>query len=214
MTDKVQMRPVDSSTIAAIGFDPQAKVLHVVFKNGSRYIYQDFPMSLYEEFLAAPSAGKFFAQKIKGGYEWVKACTGCGHEITPETRVDIEEFKDLCYPCYKLKPKHVCVDFDGVLAEYTGWKGPDHLGDPRPGAKHFLQMVVDQGMKVIILTTRDPDAVHTWLIDHAMHDLVDRVTRQKPPAIAYLDDRAICFRGNFVEAYANIMHFKPYWRQS
>ena len=72
MTDKVQMRPVDSSTITAIGFDPQAGELHVEFKNGSRYLYSNFPMALYEEFLAAPSAGKFFAQKIKGGYEGVK----------------------------------------------------------------------------------------------------------------------------------------------
>jgi len=61
-------------------------------------------------------------------------CAGCGNEITPETRVDVEEFKNLCYPCYKLKPKHVCVDFDGVLAQYAGRTGPDNLGDPRSGA--------------------------------------------------------------------------------
>ena len=80
-------------------------------------------------------------------------CAECSHEITPETRVDIEEFKHLCHPCYKLKPKHVCVDFDGVLAEYDGWKGPENLGMPREGAAEFLQSIVDLGMKVIILTT-------------------------------------------------------------
>jgi hypothetical protein len=68
-------------------------------------------------------------------------CANCGKEIPPEHRVDVKEFENLCYPCYKLKPKHVCVDFDGVLAEYTGWKGPDHLGAPRAGAKHFLGII-------------------------------------------------------------------------
>ena len=140
-------------------------------------------------------------------------CAGCGNEITPETRVDIEEFKDLCHPCYKLKPKHVCVDFDGVLAEYDGWKGPDILGDPRPGAKEFLEQINDLGMKVIILTTRDPAAVHSWLIDHGLHDLVDRITRQKPPALAYIDDRAICFKGDFGAVLWNLVRFTPYWRK-
>ena len=140
-------------------------------------------------------------------------CAGCGNEITPETRVDIEEFKNLCYSCYKLKPKHVCVDFDGVLAEYDGWKGPDHLGEPLFGAHAFLREVNNLGMKVIILTTRDPDAVHTWLLDHHMHDLVDRVTRQKPPALAYIDDRNIVFRGSFSDALTDLKGFTPYWRK-
>lgn len=139
-------------------------------------------------------------------------CAECGKELTPEKRVDIEEFKDLCYPCYKLKPKHVCVDFDGVLAEYDGWKGPEHLGTPRPGAKEFLQEINNLGMKVIILTTRDPDAVHAWLIDYYMHNLVDRITRQKPPAVAYIDDRAIPFNGDFDRTLWQLVRFTPYWK--
>ena len=141
-------------------------------------------------------------------------CAECGHEITPETRVDIEEFKNLCYPCYKLKPKHVCVDFDGVLAEYDGWKGPDRLGDPLPGAVAFLREINRLGMQVIILTTRDPDAVHSWLIDHHLHELVDRVTRQKSPALAYIDDRGICFKGDFGAILWELVRFTPYWKNA
>jgi len=139
-------------------------------------------------------------------------CTECNKEIAPEKRVDIEEFKNLCHPCYKLKPKHVCVDFDGVLAEYTGWKGPEHLGEPMPRVKEFLESIHNLGMKVIILTTRDPDAVHAWLIDNHLHDLVDRVTRQKPPAQAYIDDRAICFEGDFGMVMWKLARFTPYWK--
>jgi adenylylsulfate kinase len=140
-------------------------------------------------------------------------CADCGIEITPEIQVDIAEFKDICHPCYKKKPKHVCVDFDGVLAEYKGWMGPYHLGEPRPGAMEFLKSIADLGIKVIILTTRDPAAVHAWTIHHDMHGLVDRVTRQKPPALAYIDDRAICFEGDFGAVLWKLVRFTPYWRR-
>jgi len=140
-------------------------------------------------------------------------CADCGHEIPPEKRVDVKEFEGLCHDCYKLKPKHVCVDFDGVLAEYTGWKGPDHLGEPRAGVKHFLQSVNDIGMQVIILSTRDPLKIDRWLEIHGLLRLVNRVTQVKPPAFVYLDDRAVCFQGNFSEVLIAIQRFKPYWKE-
>jgi adenylylsulfate kinase len=139
-------------------------------------------------------------------------CAECGNEITPETRVDIEEFKNLCHPCYKLKPKHVCVDFDGVLAEYTGWKGPENLGRPRAGAREFLEEIGHLGMKVIILTTRDPLNVDEWLRRYGLYHLVDRVTQQKPPALTYIDDRAICFQGDFGAVLWKLVRFTPYWK--
>lgn len=139
-------------------------------------------------------------------------CAECNKEITLETRVDIEEFKNLCHPCYKLKPKHVCVDFDGVLAEYDGWKGPENLGAPRPGAAEFLQEINDLGMKVIILTTRNPLTVRVWLDDLGIDHLVDRVTREKPPALAYIDDRAIPYEGDFGAVLWKLVRFTPYWK--
>ena len=140
-------------------------------------------------------------------------CSECQIELTPEIRVDIEEFKDLCYLCYKKKPKHVCVDFDGVLAEYTGWKGPENLGAPREGVAEFLQAINDLGMKVIILTTRAPLMVKVWLDDLGIDHLVDRVTREKPSALVYVDERGFTFNGDFQETLEAIKHFIPYWRR-
>ena len=140
-------------------------------------------------------------------------CADCGTEITPEIRVDIAEFKDICHLCYKKKPKHVCVDFDGVLAEYDGWKGAENLGAPREGAMEFLRSINDLGMKVIILTTRDRGRVQAWVYRYDMDQLVDQVTRQKPAALAYIDDRAICFEGDFGAVLWKLMRFKPHWQK-
>ena len=67
-------------------------------------------------------------------------------------------------------------------------------------------------MKVIILTTREPERVYDWLEKNKMLSLVDRVTREKPPALAYIDDRAICFEGDFGAVLWKLVRFTPYWR--
>lgn len=140
-------------------------------------------------------------------------CVDCGTEITPENKVDVKEFERICYQCYKLKPKHVCVDFDGVLAQYTGWKGPDHLGTPRPGADEFLKEILNLGMKAIILSTREPEKIRAWLAEWKMSHLVARITNEKPPALVYIDDRALRFRGDFQETLVELQRFVPFWRE-
>ena len=142
-----------------------------------------------------------------------RICREGGKPILAECRVDVKEFEHICYGCYKLKPKHVCVDFDGVLAQYAGWKGPNHLGDPRPGAKEFLEEIRDLGMKPIILTTREPENVYLWLSKWGLKGLVARVTQEKPPALVYIDDRALRFRGNFQETLGELQRFVPFWRE-
>lgn len=144
----------------------------------------------------------------------MRNCRECGAELTPSSTVDIKEFKDLCYDCYKKKPKHICVDFDGVLAIYDGWKGPEHLGEMREGADDFIKMLnYNLGYTVVIHTTRDPDAVWRWLVKNCLAHLVYGVTKEKVPALAYVDDRAICFRGNFDETLHVIRSFTPYWKK-
>ncbi len=47
----------------------------------------------------------------------------------------------------------VCVDLDGVLAAYDGWKAVDHIGEPIPGAQEFTRELSER-FKVIIYTSR------------------------------------------------------------
>ncbi len=61
----IKTNPVESSNLAAIGYDAESKTLQADFKNGKRFQYQNVPPELFAEFQAAESVGKFFAARIK-----------------------------------------------------------------------------------------------------------------------------------------------------
>jgi hypothetical protein len=62
------MTPVVSSHIAAIGHDAAHNALHVRFKDSGHYVYENAPADLYQHFVKADSAGKFFIQYVKGKF--------------------------------------------------------------------------------------------------------------------------------------------------
>ena len=107
----------------------------------------------------------------------------------------------------------VCVDLNGVLDSYTGWKDPDHFDPPRPGAAAFLRALVDQGFDVVIFTTRHAVQVRRWLREHELMQYVSAVTRRKPPAHVFVDDRAVCFTGDFDDTLQRIATFKAHWER-
>lgn len=60
----VEMTPVESSNIAAVGFDPSYGIF-VQFKNNETYRYPNEDYATYQALLAAESKGQFFNQTIK-----------------------------------------------------------------------------------------------------------------------------------------------------
>jgi hypothetical protein len=62
--------PVQSSSIAAIGYDDASETLDVEFVTGAVYRYRAVPRSIYEQFLTAPSKGQFFAYEIRPVYRY------------------------------------------------------------------------------------------------------------------------------------------------
>lgn len=62
---KSSLTPVESSQIAAIGFDPSDGVLTIQFKSGSIYDYRNFTQQEFEQFAGAESIGSHFYKFIK-----------------------------------------------------------------------------------------------------------------------------------------------------
>ncbi len=106
-----------------------------------------------------------------------------------------------------------CVDLNGVLDSYSGWKGADHFDPPRAGAREFLEALGSRGYRVVIFTTRWPDDVWRWLQMHRLESLVAEVTDRKPAAHVFVDDRAVCFRGDFDATLREIDAFEAHWER-
>lgn len=69
----VEMKPVKSSNISAVGFDPETKELHVAFSNGTRYVYHDVDADKHQKLMSADSVGGHFHAHIKnGGHKFTK----------------------------------------------------------------------------------------------------------------------------------------------
>ena len=59
---------VESSNIDALKFDNQGGNLHVRFKSGAEYIYEEVPVELVEALYHAGSVGTFLRENIMGNY--------------------------------------------------------------------------------------------------------------------------------------------------
>jgi hypothetical protein len=67
----------------------------------------------------------------------------------------------------------VAVDLDGTLAKDSGWKGPEHIGEPVKPMLDLVKKLLDDGEDVVIFTARVHDGekstkehIKQWLKDH------------------------------------------------
>lgn len=100
----------------------------------------------------------------------------------------------------------IAVDFDGVIHSYDSpWVSATVIPDPPvPGAIPWLVEIAEH-FEVVIHTTRGEtpegkQAVRRWLIQQGLPASIANalpIQHTKPPALAYLDDRAMRFEGKF-----------------
>lgn len=64
----MRRHPVESSAIDSVGYDPATAVLEIAFTSGEVYRYFAVPPSVHRGLMDAPSAGTFFAQRIRHVY--------------------------------------------------------------------------------------------------------------------------------------------------
>jgi hypothetical protein len=70
--DEIQMHPVESSNIAAIGFREADSTLRVQFTNGASYEAPGATKADFDAFLAAKSKGVHFHKVIKSAFAFKK----------------------------------------------------------------------------------------------------------------------------------------------
>ena len=64
----MERKNIDSSMLQSIGYDATSSTLELEFNSGGVWQYFDFPQSIWYEFEAAESQGKFFHREIKNQY--------------------------------------------------------------------------------------------------------------------------------------------------
>lgn len=116
--------------------------------------------------------------------------------------------------------KTVVFDFDGVIHSYSsGWQGETKIPDPPvPGIDRALRGMKEAGYEVVIVSTRcstqvGVDAINLWLYQNRLAQYVDKVCKEKPPAIVYIDDRAICFDGKPETLLEKVKNFEPWYQK-
>lgn len=61
----IEMKPVKSSNIQAIGYDEPSQTMHIAFTSGKTYAYHGVTPEQHGEFLHADSIGSHFARRIR-----------------------------------------------------------------------------------------------------------------------------------------------------
>lgn len=109
----------------------------------------------------------------------------------------------------------VVLDFDGVIHSYkSGWQGAGAIPGPVvPGIAEAIGQLREKGYMVVVVSTRcssdeGMEAVKQYLSENQI--IVDGVLAEKPPALCYVDDRAICFRGNAGKLVGQVESFKTW----
>ncbi len=80
------------------------------------------------------------------------------------------------------------VDFDGVLADYHGYKYSDTAFPPLPDARKLLRYLRARGYSIVIHSARPTSEIEAWLRKYRMASLVDAISPVKVPGLI-LDDR-------------------------
>ena len=109
------------------------------------------------------------------------------------------------------KKKTILVDLDGVLNQYNGTFDENIIPEIKDGAIEFVQNL-HQNFTIKIFTTRNKILTAKWLAKNNLDKYISDITDIKEPAFLHIDDRCICFDGNFNNTINQIQNFKPWYK--
>lgn len=68
----MKITPVESSTLASVGYDESSDLLQLEFRSRALYRYFAVPAAVHQALLAATSKGRYFNQAVRGQYRFVR----------------------------------------------------------------------------------------------------------------------------------------------
>lgn len=121
-----------------------------------------------------------------------------------------------------MKTRTFAFDFDGVLSEYDGvFKGDENVGEPRPEVVKAIKTLKEHGHKILIYSTRSTKVLKDYCKKHKIPIDYFNTNPQyqtgnpgKPVASVYVDDRALCYKGqNADELVKQLLDFQVYYKE-
>ncbi len=112
----------------------------------------------------------------------------------------------------EVRRRTICLDFDGVVHSYrSGWCGAESIPDPPIHGTDRAIARLREEYDVVIHSARCATeagrlAIAKWLEKHGIE--VDGICEHKPPALVYIDDRALRFEGNWAETMSQVNQFR------
>ena len=108
--------------------------------------------------------------------------------------------------------KKILIDLDGVLNEYGKEKFDENfIPEIKIGAFEFLDKL-SKDAELYLFTSRNLLLASKWLIKNKLDSFFKDVTNIKLPSFLYIDDRTICFKGDYSKTLDEIRDFKVYWK--
>ncbi len=108
--------------------------------------------------------------------------------------------------------KTILLDLDGVINTYSSDYNPDYIPPLRDGARQFVEKL-SKKYSVKLFTTRNKILASMWLLENNLNDFVTEVTNTKELCWLFVDDRCICFNGNYKELFDDIENFEPWYKK-
>jgi hydroxymethylpyrimidine pyrophosphatase-like HAD family hydrolase len=121
-----------------------------------------------------------------------------------------------------MKIRTYAFDFDGTMTNYDGnFKGDDIVDEPRSEVVEAIRLLKKQGHKILIYSTRSDAILKKWCqkydvpVDYFNENPeYDQGNPGKPVASVYIDDRAVCFRGQTAKQLVRELNtFKVFYKK-
>ncbi|KKW17334.1 hypothetical protein A3J43_00475 [Candidatus Uhrbacteria bacterium RIFCSPHIGHO2_12_FULL_54_23] len=121
-----------------------------------------------------------------------------------------------------MKTRIYAFDFDGTMTDYGGkFLGHTIVDEPRPEVIKAIRILKKQGHKILVHSTRGNAVLQKWCKTHDVP--VDYFNENpefntenpgKPVAHVYLDDRAVCYRGQTADELVDeLNNFQVYYKK-